>query len=501
MTAKRKPAKQSGPFGGNKRKPPSEILRPGVGGLPAKPVFSHNDVRADKHKDTRNLSGVTNAISTDTANYRRPNNGSFEMFPGMIVDLARENEANNNSNTSNIPQPSAEALNLFSSILGTLQSSPQQQERTQVQQPPVMPQTLPQTQQHTQQQFVQPFPQQYQFPPQYNPNPYLASPQNQQQYVQNPVSPYQYPQNYNQPTYQNYPLLNQPTQPVQSKFDGGNQQSNAFLSMFNQLLESYSSSSNRSLMKNSNVNDSVTSQHQKNDRPQKPAKSDQGKQKKNKKLEQIEIKDDNGSDDDLLADEEVELEKKIAVQGTNIVLENEEDIQKWIEERKKNWPTNSRVEEKRKELENAKRIVETINNQTQTDEKSTQKVKMCNFWLRTKKCRLGKDCKFSHDMSNYSKPKNSNGKPRTKTLSTKPLPNHKLKLIHGIPVQIPSRFTPLTNEGKSLHNLLMEGERFQSENVELLGLFTRLVTCGIIRQDWNGLKKKLKLDGESLTSS
>ena len=488
MAAKRKSASQPGPFGGNKRRPQPEILRPGVGGLPAKPVFSHNDVKVDRHKDARHHSGTTNIASTEAVNHNRSNTGSFEMFPGMMVDLPGEsmpsNDVNNNPNISNMPQPSAEALNLFSSILGTLQSSPQQQAQTQAQQ-----------------QFVQPFTQQYRYPPQVNPNSYLASTQHQQSYPQNPVSQYQYPQNYSQAVYQNYSQVNQPALPAQPKFDGGNQQSNAFLSMFNQLLKSYSPSSNRSMVDESDVNANVKSQSQKNDRHMKPAKNDKAKQKKNKKPEQIETNGNNGFDDDLLADEEVELKKKIAVQGTNIILENEEDIQKWIEERKKNWPTNSRIEEKRKELENAKRIVENINNQTHSDEKDIAKVKICNFWLRTKKCRLGKDCKFSHDMSNYSKPKNYSGKPRTKALSTKPLPNHKLKLIHGIPVQIPSRFTPLKNEGKSLHNLLMEGERFQSENVELLGLFTKMVKCGIIKQDWNGLKKKLKLDDESLSST
>ncbi|GAV26774.1 hypothetical protein PMKS-000230 [Pichia membranifaciens] len=487
MAAKRKLARQPGPFGGNKRRPQPEILRPGVGGLPAKPVFSHNDVKVDRHKDVRHSSEATNIASTEAVNHNMTNTGSFEMFPGMMVDLPGEsipsNDVNSNPNTNNMPQPSAEALNLFSSILGTLQSSPQQRVQTQAQH-----------------QYVQPFPQQYRYPPQVNPNPYFASTQNQQPYAQNPVSQYQYPQNYSQPVYQNYSQLNQPALPAQPKFDGGNQQSNAFLSMFNQLLESYSPLSNQSMVDEPDVNANVKSQSQKNDRPMKPAKNDKAKQKKNKKPEQIETNGDNGLDDDLLADEEVELKKKIAVQGTNIILENEEDIQRWIEERKKNWPTNSRVEKKRKELENAKRIVENINHQTHPDEKDTPKVKMCNFWLRTKKCRLGKDCKFSHDMSNYSKPKNYSGKTRTKTLSTKPLPNHKLKLIHGIPVQIPSRFTPLKNEGKSLHNLLMEGERFQSENVELLGLFTKMVKSGIIKQDWNGLKKKLKLDDESLSS-
>jgi hypothetical protein len=37
---------------------------------------------------------------------------------------------------------------------------------------------------------------------------------------------------------------------------------------------------------------------------------------------------------------------KPMIQGTGILLESEEDIAKWIAERKRKWPTRGRVEEK-----------------------------------------------------------------------------------------------------------------------------------------------------------
>ncbi|KAI0051677.1 hypothetical protein FA95DRAFT_191388 [Auriscalpium vulgare] len=45
--------------------------------------------------------------------------------------------------------------------------------------------------------------------------------------------------------------------------------------------------------------------------------------------------------------------KPILIQGTNVSLETPADIEKWIEERKRRWPTTERVEEKKRKLEEA----------------------------------------------------------------------------------------------------------------------------------------------------
>lgn len=208
----------------------------------------------------------------------------------------------------------------------------------------------------------------------------------------------------------------------------------------------------------------------------------------------------NGSDgednfDDISEDDILDEEKTFAIQGTNIVFENEEDVAKWIEERKKNWPTNKKVEEKKKEMETAKKIADNLINSGTKSSKS--KTKVCSFWLKTKKCRNGKNCKFSHDVSDLpNKEMNPSKKSNNTYFSTKSLPNHKAKIVHGIPIQIPQRFTPLSNKGKSLHNLMVEGDQFKKENLDVISIFEKLVNKGVINTDWNKLKKQLNLDVE-----
>ncbi|TID29635.1 hypothetical protein CANINC_001754 [Pichia inconspicua] len=202
-------------------------------------------------------------------------------------------------------------------------------------------------------------------------------------------------------------------------------------------------------------------------------------------------------EDDEAADEE--LNTKVAVPGTNIILENEEDIERWIEERKKNWPTAKRVKEKMEEKEKAEKIMKNLTGEI-IEVHYTPKIKVCNFWMRTKRCKNGKNCKFSHDATEIADYKtNIKENHKNRRDSKQSFPNHKTKLIHGIPVQIPQRFTPLSNKGKSLHSLIVEGEQFQNENVELITLFEKLVKFQLLNKDWEGLKKKIKLDDESLS--
>jgi hypothetical protein len=45
--------------------------------------------------------------------------------------------------------------------------------------------------------------------------------------------------------------------------------------------------------------------------------------------------------------------KKIPIQGTGIVLDSPEALEKWVEERKRRWPTAERTEDKKRKLEEA----------------------------------------------------------------------------------------------------------------------------------------------------
>lgn len=211
------------------------------------------------------------------------------------------------------------------------------------------------------------------------------------------------------------------------------------------------------------------------------------------------VNEEENNDDEDEDDDDDEINLKVTVPGTNIVLENDEDIQKWIEERKKNWPTNKRVKEKVEEREKAQKILKNLTKEN-TNESSAPLVKVCNFWMKTKRCKNGKNCRFSHDpimIEKYKASTQMNNKNRNDFRQS--LPNHKTKLIEGIPIQIPQRFTPLNNKGKSLHSLIVEGERFKEENLELINLFEKLVKFKILDKDWDNLKKKINLDDDSLS--
>lgn len=200
----------------------------------------------------------------------------------------------------------------------------------------------------------------------------------------------------------------------------------------------------------------------------------------------------------------------VSIPGTNIVLETEEDIQKWIEERKQNWPTKKRMEEKQKEKEENDKILKSLSSQINktsrsnyepvnglTDNDQTKRnVRICKFFASTGKCRKGNSCKFSHVVSNdpsNQNNKNSESEDVNRRRNFVKLPNHKTCILHGVPVQIPQRFTPSLNKGKSLHNLMIESEIMQSENNKILSILEKIVNSNLISNDWDTLKKKLNL--------
>ena len=85
--------------------------------------------------------------------------------------------------------------------------------------------------------------------------------------------------------------------------------------------------------------------------------------------------------DDDEEEEEEELQAKsngpICIPGTSITLQTEEDIAKWIEERKKNWPTNKNIERKKQELESK--------NNNNNNKRGNNKMNLHNNHLKIKK--------------------------------------------------------------------------------------------------------------------
>lgn len=502
-----------------KRHYKGDQFSPITAGLPAKPDFSQ--VLSKPLQNQQTPPGQNN------------NTGSIELFPGMVVNLPQENKQENTDHVSN-RQPSSDALKLFSSIIGTLHANKQQQQQHQPhqqhqqQQQPFFSQGYDQLQ--NSQTYNQPYNPQYNQP--YN-QPYhqTYNPYSNQQYNNSGVFNPAYNQAFESTTNQGYhqvpqcnynPVYHQ----LQSNYNGYQQntlpqqpynpaqQNNAFLTLFNNILQNQNQNQNQNATVANDENIQSTNNPTSNfpipEKPKAGNNTKKTKQKQNNKKEilaKTDIKEDDGkdSDDDNFTDDEADWNKEVSIQGTNIVFENEEDIQKWIEERKKNWPTKKRVEEKNDEIEKSKKIIENLsNNSNNTKTKSgSSNIRICKFWMKNGKCKSGKNCKFSHDATEIAKAKDSikpNNKPKNNAFTNKPLPNHKVKLIHGIPIQIPQRFTPLTNNGKSLHNLLVEGDQLKQENMELIELFEKMVRYKIINQNWDTLKRKLKLDDESLNS-
>ncbi|KAG7731090.1 hypothetical protein KL948_003370 [Ogataea haglerorum] len=198
-----------------------------------------------------------------------------------------------------------------------------------------------------------------------------------------------------------------------------------------------------------------------------PVKSDSNEPEITKNPNELDINATTEGSSDESEDEKELSSKIIAIPGTNIVLDSEEDIQKWIEERRKNWPTNKRIQEKNN--------MQT--KQAQANPSGPQNRRVCRFWQNSRNCKNGAKCRFLHE-SGPQRPRQ--------------LPNHKVKQIQGLSVQIPQRFTPLVHKGRSLHNLVAEREMLD-ENVRLLGIFKKLIENNLI-QDWTELKQRLNLD-------
>lgn len=460
------------------------VPNPTFAGLPAKPSFGRSQTSGcDANRTTGDKRGKPKQTGHQETH--------MELFPGMMVNLPQDNPVTAPPPAPSNSPPSAEVLQLFSSILGTLQSQKEQQQGYSQQHPPQQHYAPPYNNQyapHYTPEYSQPFQQQNCNPP-YN----QAYQQDHSGYGQGGAYG-AYPS----------PLPQQQANP-----------NAALVSMFTSFIQSQAQTNGPSGVAG------YANQHREHkapgteketfsenaaipEKPQLPAKKNANTSKKTPRKEAVAVEEGGAGDDgDALTDEEAEWNKSVAIQGTNIIFENDEDIQKWIEERKKNWPTNKRVEEKKEELEKAKKIIENFTskkqNQPREESQGTPKSRVCSFWLKNRRCKNGKNCKFSHEVTDKTQGRGT-GRNQTQSKSpfTKSLPNHKMKLVHGIPTQIPQRFTPLSNKGKSLHSLLIEGEQFKEENMKLINLFEKMVRFGIIKQDWESVKRSLKIDDDSL---
>ncbi|KAK9454170.1 nuclear fragile X mental retardation-interacting protein 1-domain-containing protein [Dipodascopsis uninucleata] len=92
----------------------------------------------------------------------------------------------------------------------------------------------------------------------------------------------------------------------------------------------------------------------------------------------------------------------ITIPGTNISLQTQEDIAKWISERRKNWPSVKRMEEKAKEEEEKKQRLsdakEMGSNRSATDQSSMAIASnICKYYWKNGRCNRGDRCSFKHE--------------------------------------------------------------------------------------------------------
>ncbi|KAK9373975.1 uncharacterized protein V1513DRAFT_130680 [Lipomyces chichibuensis] len=101
----------------------------------------------------------------------------------------------------------------------------------------------------------------------------------------------------------------------------------------------------------------------------------------------------------------------ITIPGTTISLQTEEDIAKWISERKKKWPTERRIQEKEQELQRktveedeVRKAKEKLREEKKKEEDNIfAKHNICKFFAKTGRCNRGSKCSFSHQrMANTS---------------------------------------------------------------------------------------------------
>lgn len=146
-------------------------------------------------------------------------------------------------------------------------------------------------------------------------------------------------------------------------------------------------------------------------------------------------------------DEETSTPKEaIYIQGTTISLQTDEDIAKWIEERKKKWPSRKNIEAKEAQKATKRPLLQ--------DTKNTKKPRnVCKFFSQHNKCKFGTKCKNVHEQPDQQSSANT-------------------KLINGMTVHVPQRFhnemyTKETASG-SLYKMLVQKDLYEHENNKVL---------------------------------
>lgn len=147
----------------------------------------------------------------------------------------------------------------------------------------------------------------------------------------------------------------------------------------------------------------------------------------------------------------------------NISIETDEDLAKWIAERKKNWPTNKRVEEKRKRQAEAPAPPEK-------EPPAKRPKTVCRFFQAQGRCKFGNKCKFSHE-------KGAAGAGAGAGAGV---------VVNGVNIFIPKKYSndhyqrERANPSSSLYKMLVQRDLYEHENTTVLDFIQYLDAQGKI---------------------
>ena len=102
--------------------------------------------------------------------------------------------------------------------------------------------------------------------------------------------------------------------------------------------------------------------------------------------------------------------RSIIVPGTSISLNTAQEIEEWIKERRKKWPTTARVEAKLREQQ----VTASASAKAGSSTDNTRPKGVCKFFARSGRCNNGAQCRFEHSRPAASdSPRNNNNKSKT----------------------------------------------------------------------------------------
>lgn len=153
-------------------------------------------------------------------------------------------------------------------------------------------------------------------------------------------------------------------------------------------------------------------------------------------------------------------QKPVPIPGTNITLETEEDIAKWIADRKRNWPSKSNID--RKQQERAKRPAEEPTPETKAVPPAKRGRQVCRFFQQHGKCKFGAKCKNVHELAEQTAA-------------------YYRQTINGIDVRIPKLYSNRTKT--PLFHSLVQQDHDQHENDRVLKFIQQLDQHGLIDHD------------------